>query len=150
MNKEFLKDLDNETIISLIEAYDEYIQDANDENKYRYGWNPVCIEEFYNNDFELYKTTNEDNDIEDLSDDDLLKEYGDVIRELQNRGYNAKMYLLDKLSKSYIYALYYGEEQIDQTSIDDKDIQLAWKIMVEDENRNPKELTIKLIDEVQE
>jgi hypothetical protein len=36
------------------------------------------------------------NDIETLKDDELITEYGVVVRELQNRGFNAKMQLLDK------------------------------------------------------
>jgi uncharacterized protein (UPF0297 family) len=35
-------------------------------------------------------------DIEDFSDDDLIQEFCVVVRELQNRGYNAVMQLLDK------------------------------------------------------
>lgn len=41
--------------ISLIKEYDKYIQEANEENKYAEGWFPVCISEFYNNEFQLIK-----------------------------------------------------------------------------------------------
>ena len=41
--KEDLKDV-------LIE-YDKYIQEANEEDKYKTGWKPVCIDEFYENDY---------------------------------------------------------------------------------------------------
>ena len=43
--------LDRDTLIELIEAYDDYIQSANNENSYRDGWRPVCIDEFLNNEF---------------------------------------------------------------------------------------------------
>ena len=50
-------------------------------------------------------------------------------------------------NKSYIYALYDGEEQIDQTSLDELNENLAWEIMVKDEGRSPKGLSVSLIDE---
>jgi hypothetical protein len=37
-------------------------------------------------------------DIEELSDEELFVEYEIVVRELQNRGYNAKIQLLDKVN----------------------------------------------------
>jgi len=55
-----------------------------------------------------------------------------------------------KNKKSYIYGLFDGDEQIDQTSLDEMNENLAWEIMVEDEKRNPKGLSISLIDEVKE
>ena len=33
-------------LLALITAYDQYIQSANDENRYAEGWFPVCINEF--------------------------------------------------------------------------------------------------------
>lgn len=50
---EFLKvsDLSSFMKTMLIEAYDKYIQDANDEDKYKEGWYPVCINEFLNSKF---------------------------------------------------------------------------------------------------
>lgn len=36
----------------LIVCYDKYIQDANDNNRYRDGWFPVCIDEFYDCEFQ--------------------------------------------------------------------------------------------------
>ena len=36
---------------ALLDAYNEYIQDANEENKYEDGWKPVCINEFYDNEW---------------------------------------------------------------------------------------------------
>jgi len=53
-------------------------------------------------------------------------------------------------NKSYIYVLFDGDEQIDQTSLDEMNENLAWQIMVTDEGRNPKGLSVSLIDEVQE
>ena len=51
-----LKGLDKEELIALLDAYDTYMQEANDEDKYRGGWRPVCVMEFYNNEFqELYQ-----------------------------------------------------------------------------------------------
>lgn len=51
-----LKELSKETLLELTAAYDRYIQNANDENRYILdGWFPVCIEEFYLNDFEFWK-----------------------------------------------------------------------------------------------
>ena len=44
-----LYELDRDGLLELIEAYDDYIQDANDDNSYRDGWRPVCVEEFLNN-----------------------------------------------------------------------------------------------------
>ncbi len=45
--------------IVLIE-YDKYIQQANEEDKYKDGWKPVCIEEFYNNDLDEILKDEED------------------------------------------------------------------------------------------
>ncbi len=39
-------------IIDLLKEYDRYIQDANDENRYSEGWFPVCINEFYDNEYQ--------------------------------------------------------------------------------------------------
>ena len=36
----------------LLIAYDRYIQNANEENLYATGWMPVCISEFYDNEFQ--------------------------------------------------------------------------------------------------
>lgn len=52
--------------------------------------------------------------------------------------------------KSYIYGLFDGDEQIDQTSLDEMNENLAYEIMVEDEGRNPKGLKIEFIEEVEE
>lgn len=51
-----LESLDNETLIALLDAYDTYIQNANDCDKYATGWKPVCLMEFYDNEFkELFQ-----------------------------------------------------------------------------------------------
>jgi hypothetical protein len=47
-----LKDLNQEQLLAVVEEYDKYIQNANDENRYEDKWYPVCIEEFLNNDYE--------------------------------------------------------------------------------------------------
>ena len=52
--------------------------------------------------------------------------------------------------KAYIYSLFDGDEQIDQTSLDEMNENLAWEIMVVDEGRNPKGLSVSLVDEVEE
>lgn len=47
--------LNKEELVNLINIYDKYIQNTNNEDLYREGWYPVCIEEFYKNDFEIWK-----------------------------------------------------------------------------------------------
>ena len=55
-NMDLLNKLNKQELIELIKAYDEYIQDANDGDLYKGGdFYPVCIDEFYNNDFEYWK-----------------------------------------------------------------------------------------------
>lgn len=51
MNKKIYA-LDKEELLELLKEYDEYIQEANDENRYADGWFPVCISEFYDNEYE--------------------------------------------------------------------------------------------------
>lgn len=48
-----LERLDKDELLDLIRAYDEYIQNANDENLYSSGWLPVCLNEFYDNEFQM-------------------------------------------------------------------------------------------------
>ena len=50
-----LDKLNKEELLDLLIAYDSYIQYANDEQRYSEGFYPVCIEEFYMNDFEYWK-----------------------------------------------------------------------------------------------
>lgn len=52
---DILKDLGTKELIDLLTAYDDYIQDANDGDRYSDGFKPVCISEFYMNDFEQWK-----------------------------------------------------------------------------------------------
>lgn len=47
-----LSELNASDLFELIEAYNEYIEDANENDLYSTGWKPVCIEEFYNNEFQ--------------------------------------------------------------------------------------------------
>lgn len=51
-----LEMLNKEELLELLKVYDEYIQNANDENRYTTeGFYPVCIEEFYQNDFMFWR-----------------------------------------------------------------------------------------------
>lgn len=51
-----LEELSKEELVELINAYDDYIQDANDGDRYGGGdFYPVCINEFYQNDFEFWR-----------------------------------------------------------------------------------------------
>ncbi len=45
-------DIDKPELMRLIKAYDGYIQRANDEDLYRSGWRPVCLDEFYDCEFQ--------------------------------------------------------------------------------------------------
>lgn len=47
--------MSKEEMIALISEYDSYIQDANEQEKYDTGWKPVCVSEFYDNEFRLWK-----------------------------------------------------------------------------------------------
>ncbi len=44
-------DLKKDELISLIDEYDDYIQNANDDGRMLNGWCPVCIHEYLNNEF---------------------------------------------------------------------------------------------------
>lgn len=46
-------DISKEELLDLIVEYDKYIQNANDEDYYFTGWRPVCISEFYINEYQL-------------------------------------------------------------------------------------------------
>jgi len=52
---EDLRELPQQEVINLLSAYDMYIQDANEEDLYKSGWRPVCIEEFYDNEYKIEK-----------------------------------------------------------------------------------------------
>ena len=45
--KNILGKLDKKQLLDLMHHYDLYVQEANEENKYETGWLPVCINEFY-------------------------------------------------------------------------------------------------------
>lgn len=54
-----LEILNKEELLEVLFAYDDYIQDANDGDRYRGGdFYPVCIKEFYINDFEHWRKNN--------------------------------------------------------------------------------------------
>lgn len=53
-----LNKLNKKELLELLKAYDEYIQDANDGERYSDGFYPVCIKEFYMNDFEYWRVDN--------------------------------------------------------------------------------------------
>jgi len=45
-------DISKSELMLLIGEYDRYIQEANDEDRYSEGWYPVCIDEFYDWEFQ--------------------------------------------------------------------------------------------------
>lgn len=51
-----LNQLNKEELMELLVCYDKYIQVANEDNAYADGWFPVCISEFFMNDFEEWKS----------------------------------------------------------------------------------------------
>lgn len=55
------EDLSKIELLELLEAYDSYIQDANYGNLYLDDWKPVCISEFYMNDFEHWRKNDGEN-----------------------------------------------------------------------------------------
>lgn len=55
-----LKNLSKKELYDMLMAYDSYIQDANDEDKYESGWRPVCINEFYDCEWSLMKEHGDD------------------------------------------------------------------------------------------
>jgi len=51
-----LRKLSKEKLIALLDAYDDYIQNANDEDRYSDGFKPVCVMEYMDCEFfELYQ-----------------------------------------------------------------------------------------------
>ena len=59
---DLLNKLNKQELIELIKAYEDYIQDANDGDLYKGGdFYPVCISEFYMNDFEYWKENKSEN-----------------------------------------------------------------------------------------
>ena len=49
-----IEKLTKDELVSLINSYNNYIQNANDSNLYNDDWKPVCIEEFYQNDYKYW------------------------------------------------------------------------------------------------
>lgn len=47
-------------LVDLLYAYDGYIQSANEDDRYKTGWYPVCIAEFYDNDMVFYAPEEEE------------------------------------------------------------------------------------------
>jgi hypothetical protein len=54
-------DISKEELSDLLREYDKYIQNANDEDRFSIGWRPVCINEFYDCEFQL-KDEGDEND----------------------------------------------------------------------------------------
>jgi hypothetical protein len=50
------KEITREELLALLAAYDEYIQQANDEDRFEGGWRPVCLNEFYDNEWDDLKS----------------------------------------------------------------------------------------------
>lgn len=50
-----LEELNRDDLYELLYYYNQYIQHASDTDAYKDGWYPVCIEEFYSNDLEVWK-----------------------------------------------------------------------------------------------
>lgn len=59
-----LENISESDLRNLLEAYDNYIHEANQKNQYQYGWRPVSIEVFYKEHFGIL------NYIRDLEEDD--------------------------------------------------------------------------------
>lgn len=47
-----LQILTRDELADLLREYDNYIQQANEEDLYHSGWKPVCIREFYMNEYQ--------------------------------------------------------------------------------------------------
>lgn len=50
---ERIQNLSQGKLLDLLAEYNKYIQEANEEQKYKDGWYPVCISEFYMNEYQL-------------------------------------------------------------------------------------------------
>lgn len=44
-------DLSRDEFEDVVKSYDDYIQDANENDYYSEGWRPVSLDEYYNNDY---------------------------------------------------------------------------------------------------
>lgn len=54
--KPSLDHLSKEELLDLLTRYDEYIQEANDDDRYSDGWYPVCLNEFYDCEYQMLKS----------------------------------------------------------------------------------------------
>lgn len=50
---ERIQNLSQGKLLDLLAEYNKYIQEANEEQRYKDGWYPVCISEFYTNEYQL-------------------------------------------------------------------------------------------------
>ncbi len=50
-----MDNLNKAGLLDLLREYDSYIQNANDEDLYKSGWRPVCIEEYYDCEYQESK-----------------------------------------------------------------------------------------------
>ena len=42
-------------MIALLVEYDKYLEEAREQEKFADGWIPVCLAEFYDEEFQLFK-----------------------------------------------------------------------------------------------
>ena len=61
------KDLTKQELLDLALHYDWYVQDANEKNMYKDGWLPVCIAEFYDNEYQQILEENLEKDRKEAS-----------------------------------------------------------------------------------
>ena len=57
-----LNELSRRKLADVMNEYDKYIQAANESDRYEEGWKPVCIEEFYNNEYQQILDERDDPD----------------------------------------------------------------------------------------
>ena len=49
---QLLETLKHGDLVDLLNEYDKYIQTANEENYFINGWRPVCLAEFFDNEYQ--------------------------------------------------------------------------------------------------
>jgi hypothetical protein len=59
--------ISKEELMELLNEYDKYIQEANDDDRYADGWMPVCINEFYDNEWNEKKKGRVENTTKDTT-----------------------------------------------------------------------------------
>lgn len=106
----------------LLEEYDRYIQEANDEQKYDTGWKPACINEFFDCEFQEILETIKDpghmitsvskSDIEQacLDADDRVPE--NVAKRLEDITPEEISRLASKLADDYCNQLFWSSLRI--------------------------------------